>query len=83
MKNISVKNGKVKITETVESIMETKDIQMQLQSIEKEKIRLVEQNKSIVGRYNTLMAEEAQLRAIIGSLPTEKPELIIEGEIIV
>lgn len=83
MKNISVQNGKVKITETVESIIETKDIQMQLQSIEKEKIRLVEQNKSIVGRYNTLMAEEAQLRAIIGRLPTEKPELIIEGEIIV
>lgn len=81
MKNISVANGKVKITETVESIIELKDIKMQLQSIEKEKIRLIEQNKSIVGRYNTLMAEEAELRRIVGDSPSEDIIVIPEGEI--
>ena len=81
MKKISVANGKVKITDTVESIIELKDIKMQLQSIEKEKIRLIEQNQSIVGRYNTLMAEEAELRRIVGDLPSEDIIIIPEGEI--
>ena len=81
MRNIKAQNGKVFITETVESIIELKDVHMQLQSIEKEKLRLKEQNRMVVDRFNALLAEEAELRKIVGDLPSDNPVLIGEENV--
>lgn len=65
VRQYSLDNGKIRIKDISETVLEEKDIDMQLQAIAREKLRLMEQNRLIVDRYNGLLAEEIRITEII------------------
>lgn len=69
-------DGKVKLTETKEISLSSRDIEGQIQYIQKEKIRLIEQNSKLVERYNGLLAEENKLRQMIAEVGPSVMEII-------
>lgn len=74
----SLENGKIRIKDVSETVLEEKDIDMQLQAIAREKLRLMEQNRLIVDRYNGLLAEEARITEIISQIGGTRLEVIGE-----
>lgn len=75
-KDYRIKNGKVLITEVNEVTLDSMDIEMQLQAIAKEKLRLMEQNRAIVDRYNGLVVEENNLKNLIFDIGASTMEII-------
>ena len=76
LRKYDVVNGKIKITDTTETILESKDIEAQLQNIGKEKLKLLEQNRLTFERYKSLLAEEQQLQQIITEAGSSRLKLI-------
>lgn len=69
-------NGKVKITDTNEVELTMNDVDAELQRIGREKLKLLEQNRMVMKRYQGLLAEEESLKQVVGEVKSQRMAII-------
>ncbi len=78
VKDYSIAKGKVTFTETISKVLSVSDIEQDLQSISREKARMIEKNNELISRYNELVAEETKLLSVFKQLEPETIKSIEE-----
>lgn len=67
-RDYKVANGKVRIIDVTEVELDNKGLEAQLNAIVREKLRLIEQNRLIIEKYNGLVVEEQNLKSLLAQL---------------
>lgn len=60
-------NNQILLTETNKSLVSEEDVFRQIQSIESEKMMLIQDSKRIAERYKSLEEKQEKLKAILGN----------------
>ena len=75
-KQTEVKENKIIITETSETIMNRENLELQLRDVNFRKERLKEQNKRLIEEYREIEREEQEIEELIVQLSDEDLEVI-------
>lgn len=75
-RDYKISNGKIRVIDVTEVELDNKALEAQLNAITREKLRLTEQNRLIVEKYNGLVVEEENLKSLLAQIGGVSLEII-------